>query len=250
MKEWYLSKTPNVTFVYLSKWNIKLPGLFGNSKKRFLWTGLVITLEALNGSSYWKATRLQALIEGRSILKYFCFSAGWLWTTIKLPSPMIDAANGFDPVLYLKILTHNSVFLAKPDGRWAEVDTRTIFRHFCSVPSQVSQVILPLINSCYCLCTCDCLCNCRSICLIVLLVRWSPLIILKNYWKVYKSLGDKFPSVTKSHVSRLFLPKQFKTQNYVQIGWWTKFVRRILDPPHNFPPQLRGSSTARHRLVR
>ena len=41
MKERYLSKTPNVTFVYLSKCNIKLPGFFGNSKKRFLWTGLV-----------------------------------------------------------------------------------------------------------------------------------------------------------------------------------------------------------------
>ena len=77
MKERYLSKTPIVTFVYLSKFNTKLPGIFGNSKKRFLWTGLVITLEALNGSSYWKATRLQALIEGRSILKYFCFFC-WL----------------------------------------------------------------------------------------------------------------------------------------------------------------------------
>ena len=41
MKERYLSKTPNVTFVYLSKCNIKLPGIFGNSKKRFLWTGLL-----------------------------------------------------------------------------------------------------------------------------------------------------------------------------------------------------------------
>ena len=198
---------------------------------------------ALSGFSYWKATWLQALIEGGSILKYFCFSAGWLWTTIKLPSPMIDAANGFDPVLYLKILTHNSVFLAKPDGRWAGVDTRTIFRHFCTVPSQVSQVILPLINSCYCLCICDCLCNCRSICLIVSLVRWSLLIILK---KILESLqfswvltllycGDKIPSATKSHVSRLFLPKQFKRQNYVQIGWWRKFVGRILTPPpHNY----------------
>ena len=43
MKERYLSKTPNVTFVYLSKCNIKLPCFFGNSKKRFLWTGLVGT---------------------------------------------------------------------------------------------------------------------------------------------------------------------------------------------------------------
>ena len=36
LKERYLSKTPNVTFVYLSKCYIKLPGIFGNSKKRFL----------------------------------------------------------------------------------------------------------------------------------------------------------------------------------------------------------------------
>ena len=35
MKERYLSKTPNVTFVYLSKCNMKLPSIFENSKKRF-----------------------------------------------------------------------------------------------------------------------------------------------------------------------------------------------------------------------
>ena len=34
MKEQYLSKTPNETFVYLSKCNIKLPCYFINSKKR------------------------------------------------------------------------------------------------------------------------------------------------------------------------------------------------------------------------
>ena len=34
MKERYLSKTCNVTFVYLSKCNIKQPGIFGNSKKK------------------------------------------------------------------------------------------------------------------------------------------------------------------------------------------------------------------------
>ena len=43
MKERYLSKTPFLTFVYLSKCNIKLPGYFGNSKKRFLWIGLIHT---------------------------------------------------------------------------------------------------------------------------------------------------------------------------------------------------------------
>ena len=48
MKERYLSKTPNVTFVYLSKCNIKLPGFFGNSKKRFLRTGLVFSLNKLS----------------------------------------------------------------------------------------------------------------------------------------------------------------------------------------------------------
>ena len=36
MKERYLSKTPFLTFVYLSKCNTKLPGIFGNSKKMFL----------------------------------------------------------------------------------------------------------------------------------------------------------------------------------------------------------------------
>ena len=43
MKERYLSKTPFLTFVYISKCNINLPGYFGNSKKRFLWTGLMDT---------------------------------------------------------------------------------------------------------------------------------------------------------------------------------------------------------------
>ena len=42
MKEQYLSKTPNVTFVYLSKCNIKLFCFFGNSKNRFSWTGLLL----------------------------------------------------------------------------------------------------------------------------------------------------------------------------------------------------------------
>ena len=41
MKERHLSKTPFLTFVYISKCNINLPGYFGNSKKRFLWTGLM-----------------------------------------------------------------------------------------------------------------------------------------------------------------------------------------------------------------
>ena len=41
MKERYLSKTPFLTFVYISKFNINLPCYFGNSKKRFLWTGLI-----------------------------------------------------------------------------------------------------------------------------------------------------------------------------------------------------------------
>ena len=47
MKERYLSKTPFLTFVYLSKCNIKLPGIFGNSKKRYLWTGLMTTMATM-----------------------------------------------------------------------------------------------------------------------------------------------------------------------------------------------------------
>ena len=43
MKERYLSKTYLLTFVYISKCNINLPCYFGNSKKRFLWTGLMYT---------------------------------------------------------------------------------------------------------------------------------------------------------------------------------------------------------------
>ena len=47
MKERYLSKTPFLTFVYISKCNINLPGYFGNSKKRFLWTGLMHTVSCI-----------------------------------------------------------------------------------------------------------------------------------------------------------------------------------------------------------
>ena len=36
MKEQYLSKTPFLTFVYISKCNINLPEYFGNSKKVFV----------------------------------------------------------------------------------------------------------------------------------------------------------------------------------------------------------------------
>ena len=43
MKERYLSKTPFLRFVYLSKCKIDLPCIFRNSQKRFLWTGLVCT---------------------------------------------------------------------------------------------------------------------------------------------------------------------------------------------------------------
>ena len=59
--------------------------------------------------------------------------------------------------------------------------------------------------------------------------------------------GDKIPSATKSHVSRLFLPKQFKRQNYVQIGWWRKFVGRILTPPTI--TRLIDSQTSTYEIV-
>ena len=39
--------TPFLTFVHLSKCNIKLSGIFGNSKRSFLWTGLLHTHVAL-----------------------------------------------------------------------------------------------------------------------------------------------------------------------------------------------------------
>ena len=41
-KERYLSKTPFLTFVYLSKCDTKLRGIFGNAKKSFSLTGLMI----------------------------------------------------------------------------------------------------------------------------------------------------------------------------------------------------------------
>ena len=44
MKEQYLSKTPFLTFVYLSKCNINLPCIIENYKKRFLLTGLMYIL--------------------------------------------------------------------------------------------------------------------------------------------------------------------------------------------------------------
>ena len=41
MNERYLIKTPFLTFDYLSKCNTKLPCTFGNSKRKFFWTGLL-----------------------------------------------------------------------------------------------------------------------------------------------------------------------------------------------------------------
>ena len=58
MKEWYLSTTPNVTFVYLPKCDIKLTGIFGNSKKRFLWTGLVHTHKKIYRLGIFELTSL------------------------------------------------------------------------------------------------------------------------------------------------------------------------------------------------
>ena len=52
MKERYLSKTSNIIFVYLSKCNINLCGIFGNSKKKFLWTGLIYTYTPLYSILY------------------------------------------------------------------------------------------------------------------------------------------------------------------------------------------------------
>ena len=78
MKERYLSKTPNVTFVYISKCNINLPGYFGNSKKRFLWTGLV-TMQtrwtALSMSTCW-GVRPLFLLASRSAPVLATFLAG------------------------------------------------------------------------------------------------------------------------------------------------------------------------------
>ena len=55
MKEQHLSKTPFLTFVYISKCNINLLGYFGNSKKRFLWTGLVhmVTIKGDNIQNFY-----------------------------------------------------------------------------------------------------------------------------------------------------------------------------------------------------
>ena len=63
MKEQYLSKTPCLTFVYLSKCNIKLPGYFGNSKKRFLWTSL---MQMINVLLFWNCE----LKEGLTVFRY------------------------------------------------------------------------------------------------------------------------------------------------------------------------------------
>ena len=54
MKERYLSKTPNAT----SKCNIKLPGIFGNSKKRFLWTGLLYSF-----IGFWAKSETEWMVD-------------------------------------------------------------------------------------------------------------------------------------------------------------------------------------------
>ena len=68
MKERYLSKTPFLIFVYISKCNINLPCYFGNSKKKFLWTGLLCTISLPFGFiSHLKSYPSKSLITGEGL---------------------------------------------------------------------------------------------------------------------------------------------------------------------------------------
>ena len=107
MKERYLSKTPFLTFVYLSKCNIKLPGYFGNSKKRFLWTGLLYTFSSI--VNYMHATILVSYLiwwsypEGSNNLKRSRISRTELFASIfflELPMSPIDLNWAWDVQAY------------------------------------------------------------------------------------------------------------------------------------------------------
>ena len=64
MKEPFLSKTPFLKFVYLSTCKTNLPGIFGNSEKKFLWTGPVHML----WHSLWGKREYQLLqVSNKSI---------------------------------------------------------------------------------------------------------------------------------------------------------------------------------------
>ena len=86
MKERYLNKTPFLTFVYISKCNINLPGYFGNSKKRFLWTGLVVT-------ESWSKDCLKCTLWGELppgyISKYLFFILAIGWVRVLKPFSLL-----------------------------------------------------------------------------------------------------------------------------------------------------------------
>ena len=90
----YLSKTPCLTFVHLSKCNIKLPVIFWNSKKMFLWSGLDCKVSCVLKSSpsllYCSCEVGQPVGEGRKMhwvmeipsplyICFLCYFNGWKW---------------------------------------------------------------------------------------------------------------------------------------------------------------------------
>ena len=88
MKERYLSKTTNVTFVYLSKCNVKLPGIFGNPKKRFLWTGLLYTVYHIY-MLFWTGDHHGCGFtiggEGRDLQWLNCTNQCWMDSAVLFP---------------------------------------------------------------------------------------------------------------------------------------------------------------------
>ena len=67
MKEQYLSKTPFLTFVYLSKFNINLPCIFQNSKKRF-YEPVLCSYLSNRGLNFYPPHLLTVRSSGRSFI--------------------------------------------------------------------------------------------------------------------------------------------------------------------------------------
>ena len=133
MKERYLSKTPFLTFVYISKCNINLPSYFGNSKKRFLWTGLVHTYRCNKNVSAiflcrmppWSIIKKLKSSNRNLWLSYRYIELWNLWTLLSdsIPFPPLHI-NIFNPGTIPKLSeVHNTNYIDTPSHVDARVTT-------------------------------------------------------------------------------------------------------------------------------
>ena len=73
-----MSKTPFLAFVYLSKSNIKLPGMFGNSKEK----GFYELVYCAGYDSYVSVVLVSVLQDVRKVLADSIISTGLIYISV------------------------------------------------------------------------------------------------------------------------------------------------------------------------